>query len=228
MPRPPPVVRRNGFTFVELLLAMALGALAAAILAVLIHGLMTAGDIQSDRLHGPVAARSALRTLSREAACAFAPPVQNLTPMELTTSTEPGKPEVRLAFYAPAPDAVLPGGYDILRVAYEVHRSGDGRKELRRLDAPCSGPLTNAPSTNILLQGRFTLAIEALENETPHAEWPPPDQSPPALPPSLHLALTWNKEPPFETETLVQAATGIRSPLERETPAEPLPGEPAE
>ena len=45
--------RSPGFTFVELLLALALGALVAAILGTLVHGLFAAGEGQSGRLRGP-------------------------------------------------------------------------------------------------------------------------------------------------------------------------------
>ena len=99
---PPSATRhRDGFTFIELLLAIALSALVAGILALLIHGLLVAGNGQAQRQKGPFSARSALRTLSREVACAFAPPVQDWVPFTLTTSTEPGQPEVRLTFFVP-------------------------------------------------------------------------------------------------------------------------------
>ena len=68
--------------------------------------------------------------------------------------------------------------------------------------------------------GPFTLAIAAVSNDTPHAEWPPPGETQPALPASLLLSLQWKDQPdPFETEVLIQTAHGIRSPVER--PAAP-------
>ena len=82
-----PGVRQTGFTFIELLLALALGTLVAVILAALVHGLIVAGAGQSSRTRGPFAARAALRTLSREISCAFAPPVKDLAPLRLSTST---------------------------------------------------------------------------------------------------------------------------------------------
>lgn len=217
----PPNARRAGFTLVELLLAVALGVCVAGILAALIHGLLSAGDGQSARLQGPVAARTAVRALSREIACAFAPPVKDLAPMQLSTSTEPGKPEVRLAFYAPVPaEPVFAHGYDIERVTYEVQPAGEGRRELRRIAAPCSGPLTNAPVTNLLLNGSFTLAIEAVTNGAARTDWPPPKTEKPALPTSMRLSLSWPGEDLIQTEVLIQTATGIRSPIAR-TNAEP-------
>lgn len=210
--------RRSGFTLVELLLAIALGALVAAILAALIHGLLAAGDGQSARAQGP-AARLALRTLSREIACAYAPPDEDLPPLRLSTSTEVGQPEVVLAFYAPVPAAGFPPpqGYDVEHVRYEVVPAAAGHRELRRISAPCSGPLTNAPATNRLLNGRFALAIEAVTNGTAHAEWPRPQTAEPGLPTSLRLTLALPGEEPLQTEVLIQTATGIRSPLERKT-----------
>lgn len=207
---------------VELLLAMALGVLVAGILAALIHGLLSAGEVQSARASGPVAARAAIRALSREIACAFAPPVQDLVPMKLSTSTEPGQPEVQLAFYAPVPIGPWTShSYDIEQVTYTVLQTGDGLHELQRISAPCSGPFTNAPVTNRLLTGRFTLAIEAVTNDTAHAEWPLPKTDNPVLPTSMRLSLTQPGEAPLRTEVLIQTATGIHSPIERK-PAEPV------
>jgi hypothetical protein len=204
---------------VELLLAIALGVLVAGILAALIHGLLVAGNGQTARLRGPVAARAAVRTLSREIACAFAPPVKNLAPLQLAASTEPGQPEVRLAFYAPVPsEPALAHGYDIDQITYEVMSVGDGRRELRRISAPCSGPLTNAPVTNLLLSGRFSLAIEAVTNGVGRADWPPPKTAQLLLPPSMRLTLELPGEAPLRTEVLVQTANGIRSPVERKNP----------
>ena len=216
MSRASPSIRPSGFTFVELLLALALGTLVAAILAALVHGLLVAGAGQTSRFQGPFAARAALRILSREIASAYAPPVEDLVPLLLSTSTEPGQPDVRLAFYAPVPaEPRSLGGYDVEQVAYEVMRIGEGRRELRRIAAPCSGPATNAPVTNRLFAGRFTLAIAALTNANPHAAWPPPDLEKPTLPSSLRLSLALDGEDPIETEVLIQSAAGIRSPVER-------------
>ncbi len=218
-----PSSRQAGFTLVELLVAIALGVLVAGILATLIHGLLAARSGQSSRIHGPLAARAALRSLSREISCAFAPPVKDTPPLELVTSTEPDKPVVALTFYAPVPAEPIAGsGYDIEQVTYEVFPVGPGQRELRRISAPCSGPFTLAPVTNRLLNGNFTLAIEAVTNGTAHAEWPPSQAEQPFLPTSMRLLLTLPGESPVQTEVLIQAANGIRSPIERkdETPEE--------
>lgn len=214
-PKSPP---RAGFTLVELLLALALGVWVAAILAALLHGLLAAGDGQAARIRGPVAARAALRTLSREIACAFAPPVDDLAPMRLTASTEPGKPDVLLSFYVPVPaKPFFAHGYDIEQVTYEVRATEEGGRDLLRISVPCSGPFTNAPVTNQLLSGRFSLAIEALTNDVARTEWPPPDVETPVLPTSMRLVLSQTGEAPLRTEVLVQTANGIRSPIERKT-----------
>ncbi len=216
-----PSARKSGFTLVELLLALALGVLVAGILATLIHSLLAAGNGQSSRVHGPLAARSVLRSLSREIACAFAPPIKDLAPLRLSTSTEVGKPKVLLAFYAPVPaGSGVAGSYDIEQVTYEVIQIGQGLRELRRIAAPCSGPFTNALVTNLLLNGRFTLAIEAITNGATHAEWPPPKTEKAILPASMSLSLSLVGEDTIQTEVLIQAANGIASPVDRkdETP----------
>ena len=231
MSRASPSTRPSGFTFVELLLALALGALVAAILGLLVHGLFSAGNSQTARLRGPFAAQAALRTLSREISCAFAPPVKDLAPLRLSASTEIGKPEVVLAFYVPVP---APLGYDVEQVTYEVAPTRGPVRELRRISAPCSGPYTNVPVTNLLFEGRFALAIEAMTNGTACAVWPPPKtQDKPTLPASLRLTLALPGQETLQTEVLIQSALGIQSPIERkdrtaEEPAEePAAGEAA-
>ena len=219
MSRSIPRIRPSGFTFVELLLALALGALVAAILGLLVHGLFAAGEGQSGRLRGPYAARAALRHLSRELACAFAPPAEGLPPLQLAVSTEVGRPETVLSFYVPGPG---PLGYDVERVTYEIAPTRGPRREWRRISAPCSGPRTNAPATNVLFEGQFALAVEVLADGAAHAVWPPPKgEPPPGLPASLRLTLALPGQEPWQTEVLIQAATGIRCPIERVESAEP-------
>jgi prepilin-type N-terminal cleavage/methylation domain-containing protein len=214
-PAPPIPRRQAGFTFVELLLAIALGALVAGILAAMLHGLLVAGAGQSSRLQGPHAARRALTTLAREAACAFPPPGAELAAVELATSTEPGKPEVRLAFYAPvaAEQARAGTAYDLHHVVYEVHRQEEGRRVLQRISAPCSGPFTNTYVTNPLLAGHFSLEIAAVTNDAIHAAWPLPDAESSHLPSSLRLTLLLPQTAPLQTEALIQAAAGMPSPV---------------
>ena len=212
----PPNVRRNGFTLVELLLSIALGVLVAGILAAILHGLLSADDAQGKRLRGPFAARAALRSLSREITCAFAPPVKDLAPLLLSNSTEPGKPEVQLIFFAPVPAApYFAHGYDIEKVTYQVIQQRKGQKKLLRISVPCSGPATNAPVTNLLFTGSFTLSMEAITNGTARTEWPPKKMENPTLPTSMRLTLSLPREAPLQTEVLLQAATGIRSPIDR-------------
>jgi prepilin-type N-terminal cleavage/methylation domain-containing protein len=205
--------REAGFTMVELLLALALGALVAGILGALIHGLLTAGNGQTSRIKGPHAARAAVRTLSREIACAYAPPVKDLDPLQLSTSTEPGQPLLLLSFYVPVPGPI---GADIEQVSYAVQRLEKSQRELQRISVPCAGPYTNAPVTNRLLTGQFTLTVEAMEEGEALSDWPPAQATETVLPASMRLVLTPDGQNPIEMEVLIQAALGIPSPLERE------------
>ncbi len=201
---------------VELLLAIALAVLVAAVLAALIGGLLASGEKQALRLHGPVAARAAIRTLSREIACAFAPPTNSLPPLQLATATDPGQPDVELSFFLPTrPAAALPHLYDVEQVSYRVLTERDGQSHLLRVSAPCSGPATNAPVTNRLLHGKFELVIAAVTNGAALAVWPPPDAKEFGLPNALRLSLSLAGEPPLRTEVLIQTAVGLRSPIER-------------
>ena len=213
MSRTPPRIRPAGFTFVELLLALALGALVAAILGTLVHGLFAAGEGQSGRLRGSFAARAALRILSRELACAYAPPAEDVPPLQLSVSTEVGQPETVLSFYVPVPGSL---GYDVEQVTYEIAPARGAQREWRRISAPCSGPFADAPVTNVLFTGPFALTVEILSEEVAHPVWPPPQgETKPGLPPSARLTLALPGQKPQQTEVLIQAATGIRCPIER-------------
>ena len=211
-----PKPRSGGFTFIELLLALAIGVLVVCVLAALLHGLASSGVRQNRRLEGPVNARSAIRFMAREITCAFPPPVKNLPPLTLATSTEPGKPAVTLSFYAPVPaDAPPPLNYDLERVTYELQAADGGRQRLQRISAACSGPGTNSPVTNLLLEGRFTLAIEAVTNGTGRTEWPPENAAEPGLPAAVRLTLQAPDAAVVQTEALIQSGQTIVSPVER-------------
>ncbi len=201
---------------VELLLALALGVLVTGILGALIHGLLSASDGQATRLRGPFAARSAVRSLSRELTCAFSPPVKKVVPLQLTTSTEPGKASVLLTFYAPVPSPI---GAGIEQITFAVRAIGKGQKELQRISVPCAGPFTNAPVTNRLFAGHFTLTFEAMKGGEAHTEWPPSLAEDLSLPTSMRLSLALPGENPIETEVLIQTTRGIPSPLERKSAA---------
>ena len=111
--------------------------------------------------------------------------------------------------------------YDIQHVVFEVHRRDGDRRELWRAAAPCSGPFTNAPVTNRLLAGEFTLTVEAVTNGTGHAAWPLPETEVSRLPSALRLSLVLPDHEPLQTEALIHAASGISSPLPPRNPTEP-------
>lgn len=225
-----------GFTLVELLVAIALGSLVALILASLLHGLILGDRAQTRHLEGPVAARSALLRLARETACAFAPPDPKITPLTLATSSEPGEPEVRLAFYLPVPSRApgLPGFYGVEKVTYEVRTAepGNGRdqpvpvRELVRVSSPCAGPRADEKRKTTLLRGPFNLVVRVpgTEKEKPGGSmaetWPPTgksrgkgaDNGQPPLPPSLWFSIRLPGEKAIETEALVHCAHGLDAP----------------
>lgn len=216
MPRHSAPRRLAGFTFVELLLALALGALVAVILGGLLHGLLVANRQQAGRARGAPVARAALRQMSRELAGAFAPPVDKLAPLELATATESDKPLVAISFYAPVSG---PLEYDVAHITYDVVRISGDQLAWRRLAAPCSGPYTNAPVTNLLYAGRFALEIAVFTNDTPHTAWPlPQDKEQPALPQAVRLTLTLPGQPPLATDTLIQTMLPVRGPHASEEP----------
>lgn len=167
-------------------------------------------------MNGPFHTRAAIRIMARELACAFSPPVKNLPPLTLATSTEPGKPAVAISFYAPVPAPPPPlQNYELEHITYEVRTGADGRQQLQRISVACSGPGTNSPVTNLLLEGRFTLAVKAVTNGTGRTEWPPEKAGEPGLPAAVRLALQAPDAALIQTEALIQSGQTIRSPLER-------------
>lgn len=230
-------MRRDAFTLPELLLAVALSALVAAILFAILRGLFSADGVQSRVLSGPIAARSALRRLADEASCAFVPPGMDSAspadaPFGLSRSSDWGEPELRLAFYLPirSREPFLPGFHGIERVLYEVRPVAGAPvlRELVRRSSPCAGPRTNDVSTLVLLRGPFHLDISIPESSNasvPPADiWPPDtpaDQEasslPSSLPSSLRFSLRFSDSRPLETETLVHCAQVLPAP-EAEAP----------
>ena len=223
--------RRGGFTLVELLLAVALGALVALILGSLLHGLIRSDRLQTRHLEGPVAARNALLRLARETACAFPPPDSQITPLTLELPTDWGEPELRLAFYLPVSsrNPRLPGFYGIEQVVYEVRTlEGSGNaaiRELVRISSPCAGPGATDRRKATLLRGPFRLAVRvpdaASGTQVPEdmAEtWPPEAKEgnkQPPLPTSLWFSIRLPGQAPIETETLVHCAQVLASPQGR-------------
>ena len=220
-------MRRDAFTLVELLLAVALGAMVATILGALLHGLIRSDRVQAELLSGPVAARNVLLRLSRETSCAFAPPDADITPLALARSGEWDEPETSLEFYLPVASRVpyLPGFHGVEKVAYEVRPvpGAAGERELVRRSVPCAGPRTNDVRTAVVLRGPFRLDIRVPDAEHPGGAmadaWPPedPDADPdaqPPLPPSLRFSLQWDDGDAIETESLVQCAHPLEAPAD--------------
>lgn len=219
-------MRRDAFTLVELLLAMALSAMVAAILAAVVHGLVQGDRVQTRHLAGPDAARGALLRMAREVSCACAPDGGGRgtdTPLPFALAHpgagDPAEPDLRLEFYLPVPSRVpyLPGFYGLDRVAYEVRRvpgstSTPALRELLRRSAPCAGPRTNDVATVILLRAPFDLDIR-IPGEDDADVWPLPsaatDPDAPVLPPSLLFTLRLPGSPPLSTETLVHCAHSL-------------------
>ena len=221
-------MRRDAFTLVELLLAVALSAMVAAILAAVVHGLVQGDRAQTRHLSGPDAARSALLRMAREASCAYAPDgalssgndTNTSAPFLLThpVADDPDAPDLRLEFYLPVPSRAprLPGFYGLDRVSYEVRRvpspSGPPSPDLRELvrrSAPCSGPRTNDTATVLLLRAPFTLAIRIPSDDSD--TWPLPDATEDSspLPTSLLFTGRLPDTPPISAETLIHCANPL-------------------
>ena len=218
-------MRRDAFTLVELLLAVALGAMVAAILAAILHGLVRSDRAQTRHLAGPVAARAALLRMAREVSCAFAPPGTGNAdpdgaPLSLSRSVagEPGEAELRLAFYLPIPSRApqLPGFYGVERVTYEVRPvpGGGAGRELLRMSVPCSGPRTNDVRKTTLLRGNFKLSVraggDAGTDDPSDGIWPPESATAAgagaALPESLRFSILLPGDETVETETLLHCS----------------------
>ena len=151
-----------------------------------------------------------------EIAAAFPPPAQH-NPLQLDAAPTPGQIESRLTLHVLVPlDPPIAGAYNMAQVTYQVRSPSRDRQILERIHVPCSGPATNQPVTNSLLEGRFTLVLEAITNGVCRADWPPArDTNAPSLPEAIRLTLTQPGKEPLTSTALIQTAHGISAPGER-------------
>jgi hypothetical protein len=166
---------------------------------------------------------SALRILSRES-CAPSPPRERPCRWSCPPPPNPASPRSASPFSSPCPKPTFPVPTTFIRSPMKSMRS-KGLRELRRIAAPCSGPFTNAPVTNLLL--KVTSPCHRRHHQRhAAAEWPPPDRyrlPGPAPFPASRARPARPKTPPPD-RSLIQAATGIRSPVERAPRVRPRRG----
>ena len=225
--------RSGGFTLVELLLAIALSSVVAAILAAAIHALVVANRTEAARQAGPAAAHAALLRVAEEVSMAYRPPVApgGRPVFSVSRSLDPAEPEIVLSFFAPVPEenAPPPFRYDIAEVAYAVQIVRPHVRELRRISHPCSGPEVEMPRTNVLLRGDFRFDAQVLAEGGAHETWPPEgkrgaeegDDAPEELPPAVRLSIAADGEEAVASDVLIQAAHGIRAIREETTGGKP-------
>ena len=158
---------REGFTLVELLAAVGIAAGTAVALAGLSWGVVRLAEGQSARSR-IWRAEAVLQRMAQDFSCAYAPPTkEGDEPVFLAErSTEAGAAEGRLEFWRPEERAAWSETYGVRRVAYEWGKSGKkGRRVLTREERPSSGPGTNFPVKEVLLEGDFSM--EAWFREAP-------------------------------------------------------------
>ncbi len=158
---------REGFTLVELLAAVGIGAGTAVALAGLSWGVVRLAEGQSARGR-TWRAEAVLHRMAQDFSCAYAPPTrEGDEPVFLAErSTEAGEAEGRLVLWRPEERAAWSETYGVRRVAYEWRKSGKrGGRVLTREERPSSGPGTNFPVKEVLLEGDFSM--EAWVREAP-------------------------------------------------------------
>lgn len=158
---------REGFTLVELLAAVGIGAGTAVALAGLSWGVVRLAEGQSARGRA-WRAEAVLHRMAQDFSCAYAPPTrEGDEPVFLAErSTEAGEADGRLVFWRPEERAAWSETYGVRRVAYEWRKSGrKGGRVLTREEWPSSGPGTNFPLKEVLLEGDFSM--EAWVREAP-------------------------------------------------------------
>lgn len=157
---------RGGFTLVELLAAVGIAAGVAVALAGLSWGVVRLAEAQSGR-ERVWRAEGALLRLAQDLACAYAPPAkEGEAVFSAECPVEGGGEEGKIEFWRPEERAAWSETYGVRRVVWEWKKSGKkGRFVLSREERPSSGPGTNFPVREVLLEGDFSM--EAWFREAP-------------------------------------------------------------
>ena len=163
----------------ELLAAVGIGAAVALALAGLSWGVVRLAEGQSGR-ERVWRAETALSRMAQDLACAYAPPAKE---GEVVFSSERpeegGGREGKIEFWRPEERAAWSDMYGVRRVVWEWKKSGKGRLVLTREERPSSGPGTNAPLREVLLDGDFSMVASfRAAPKRPAAEGDRPAQSP--------------------------------------------------
>jgi hypothetical protein len=143
---------------VELLAAVGIGAAVALALAGLSWGVVRLAEGQSGR-ERVWRAETALLRMAQDLACAYAPPAKGGEAVfSAERPEEGGGEEGKIEFWRPEDRAAWSETYGVRRVVWEWKKSGKGRRVLTREERPSSGPGTNAPLREVLLEGDFSMS----------------------------------------------------------------------
>lgn len=149
----------GGFTLVELLAALGIGAATALALAGLVWGVGRLAEGQSGRERVWRAER-ALQRMGQDLACAWAAPVEEgESAFSAGVSAEAGEAEGRVEFWRPEERAVWSEMYGVRRVAWEWRKAGKGRRVLERKEWRSAGAGTNEPVREVVLEGDFSMRM---------------------------------------------------------------------
>ncbi len=162
--------RRGGFTLVELLLAVALASVVAALAWSLLSSTTRAVEREADRARGPDAAARAVELVRDDLERMFLPPGDPACALELAAG---GDAPPRLAFCAvhvAARTADLAMG-EPYRVEYTLApEGGAGAAALLRISERLSGEMER--ETNVVLRPCSAFRVELGAGGTWQAKWP--------------------------------------------------------
>jgi type II secretory pathway component PulJ len=218
---------RQGMSLIELLLALVIVILVVTTAMTLYHTVSSTLRGQTDRLEGMVPVSDAIRQLSRDLTCAFAPPGQTTYSFTLKPAETGQEPSLELSFFtavSTSTEREIPWGA-IRHVTYAfITNASSGQLTLNYRTEPVTGPGVLEPSvTNAVVTGLQNLKVEVFDGKTWHAQWPVEES--PVLPQALRIEVQTGRSRSkiLTTEVFIPAGNSIPSTLTRSTATSSTP-----
>ncbi|MFH0954370.1 MAG: type II secretion system protein GspJ [Verrucomicrobiota bacterium] len=216
--RPP--AGRSGMTLIELLLAIVIAVLVAALVFSVYHVVSVTLQGQQARRRGPDAAARALEQLARDLECTYAVPGDDTTKLSVSAGGGESGAESDLSFCT----AILPEGetdlrwFEIQRVRYRVTAEAAGHVLLRESQALAGPGAAAPPVTNTLAEGIERFRVAVYDGSGWKGSWPEPGPDSPTCPRAARLeieASSGSGTRGFQTEVFIPAGNVITSAVVR-------------
>ena len=200
-----------GFTLIELMAALAIALLVAAVLFAAYHATLRTSERQGRRGRAAAGASAALDQVTRDLTCALQIPEARA----LRFTLDPASPERRLAFCTAVPPPADPDmrWFSMEHVTYRMRG-----EMLYRIARPLPGDGRPA-TTNVTARGLRSLETWAWSGGAWTNTWPLGERSEP-LPPAVRVRVTmadaWGGTPrSFEAEVYVPGGNAFTSRITR-------------